>query len=153
MLTNIAPCACIQFTMNLPILRFHLPYISHIVLLWLESRVLFLFTYILQCISLNVKWVFQYHGNAFSPFADCTAAKLQKIQFYNHGISINYIVSCFHSQVFCCLGRCLVGFWKGYFNQKRCRRRYNTQICFQCGFCRIIFSILIKVHKSNFVFK
>lgn len=40
------------------------------------------------------------------------------------------------SKRYLCLCKCLVGFWKGYFNQKRCRRRDIFLIRLQkCPFC------------------
>lgn len=137
-------CTSMQLILNFTLLRFLFNYLSHM-LIWVDNRASLLFTCILQCVSIHFPWEGQISQKATGHFVGCTAAKIRKVSYYCLRILINCIISCFHTQVFCCLGRCLVGFWKGYFNRKRCRRRNIIPICFQeCRFCRT-FSILIKI--------
>lgn len=59
----------------------------------------------------------------------------------------------FHFRKFLCLCKCLVGFWKGYFNQKRCRRRNIFLISLQkCPFCTSFNKINKLKKKKMFLF-
>lgn len=43
--------------------------------------------------------------------------------------------------LFCCLRKSLVGFWKGYFNRKRCKRKIVHDGLASSKFCNLFFDI------------
>lgn len=54
----------------------------------------------------------------------------------------------------CCLGKGVVGFWRGYFNRKRCRRREKVsknsiQICLSFSIQLPLFVIICKIKYTN----
>lgn len=101
-------------------------------------------TYILHCEFNNFRAQLHCLNKTFT-VVNFSIHKLYR--YYNFTIfGLHYYLPI---QVFCCLGKCLVGFWRGYFNQKRCRRRIKFP---QLKFCTTLFSILIKILKSKIFF-
>lgn len=135
------------------LLQFLFPYLAHLVLFWIDSRTSFLPTYIVQCVAVNFALRDWHSQRTTGQFTIRVVAKLRRESLYHFRFASNSFVSCLHIQVFCCLGKCLVGFWKGYFNQKRCRRRDIIQIRLEeYRFCTTLFSILIKTQKAHLSF-
>lgn len=119
------------------LLQFLLSYLAHLVLFWVDSRMCSLPKYVVQCGALNFALMDFHSQKTTEPFTVRVVAKLKREPLFR--FANNSYMSCLHIQVFCCLGKCLVGFWKGYFNQKRCRRRDMIQIKLEeYRFCTIL---------------
>lgn len=111
----------VDLTVLLQLLHF---YFAHLVLFWVDSRVSFLPKYVVQCVAVNFAFRDWHCQKTTQLFTIQVVAKLKRESPFR--LAVNSLITCLHTQVFCCLGKCLVGFWKGYFNQKRCRRRNIT---------------------------
>lgn len=138
------------------LLQFLFSHVAHLVLLWVDSSMSFLPEYVVR----NVALIFDFrvwHFQKTEQFKIQVVAKLKGESVYHLRFASNSFVLCLHIQVFCCLGKCLVGFWKGYFNQKRCRRREIILIRMkEYRFCTTLFSILNKCCRKAqlpFVFR
>lgn len=109
---------CLDIT---KLLQFLLSYLAHLVLFWVDGRTCSLPKYVVQCVELNFALMDLRSQKTTNRFTVQVVAKLKREFLFRY--ASNNFMSSLHTQVFCCLGKCLVGFWKGYFNQKRCRRR------------------------------
>ena len=127
-----------QFSLDITkLLQLLFPYLA---LFWVDNRMSFLPT----CVSQFALRDWHSQKVTFR-----VMAKLQRESLYHFRFASSIFISCLHIQVFCCLGKCLVGFWRGYFNQKRCRRRCIIQISMEeYQFCTTLFSILIKTVRK-----
>lgn len=131
------------------LLQFLFPYLAHLVFFWVDSRITFLPTYVIQCVPVNFALKDWHSQRTTGQFTIRVVAKLRRESLYHFRFASSSFVSCLHIQVFCCLGKCLVGFWRGYFNQKRCRRRDIIQISLEeYRFCTTLFSIIIKTVRK-----
>lgn len=122
--------------------------IAHSVLSWVDSWMSFFQKYIVRYIELNFVFRVWHFQKTTEHFTIQVVAKLrgESLHFRFAGSSF---VPCLHNQVFCCLGKLLVGFWKGYFNQKRCRRRDIILTRMEDHrFCTTLFSILINTVRK-----
>lgn len=129
------------------LLQFLLSYLAHLVLFWVDSRMCSLPKYVVRCVALNFALKDLHSQKTTERFTVQVVAKVERKSIFR--CASNNFLSCLHTQVFCCLGKCLVGFWKGYFNQKRCRRRDMIQIRLEeYRFCTTLFSVLIKPQKA-----
>lgn len=141
MLANflIEQLAWMQLPMDLTVLlQLLLFYLAHLVLFWLDCRMSFLPKYVVRCVAVNFAFMNWNCQKTTGQFAFQVVAKLKREFLFR--FARNSFITC-HNQVFCCLGKCLVGFWKGYFNQKRCRRRNTLQIRLEeYRFCTALFS-------------
>jgi hypothetical protein len=130
----------VDLTMLLHLL---LLYLAHLVLFWVDSRMSPLPKYVVRCVTVNFAFRDWHSQKTTGQFPIQVVAELRRESLYRY--AGNSFLTCLHAQVFCCLGKCLVGFWRGYFNQKRCRRRNIIQIRLEeYRFCTTLFSILIK---------
>lgn len=131
------------------LLQFLFSYLTHLGLFWIDSRMSSLPNSVVQCVALNFALTDMHSQTTTEQFTVRLVAKLKRESLFR--FAVYSFMSRLHTQVFCCLGKCLVGFWKGYFNQKRCRRRDKIQIRFgEYQFCTTLFSILIKPQKAQF---
>ena len=143
--------AWIQLPMDLKVLVQLLQfYFAHLVLFWVDSRMSFLPKYVVRCVAVNFAFRDWHCQKTAGQFTIQVVAKL-KIESLCRFASSSFI-TCLYTQVFCCLGKCLVGFWKGYFNQKRCRRRNITiQIRLEeYRFCTVFSRLIKTVRKLNY---
>jgi len=136
------------------LLQFLFSCLAHFVLFWVDSRMSFLPKYVVWCIAINFAMRDWHSQKTTGQFTIQVVAKLKRESLCHFRFASSSFVYCSHIQVFCCLGKCLVGFWKGYFNQKRCRRRDIIQTRLdEYQFCTTLFSILIKtVRKLIYLF-
>ena len=135
-------------TVLLPVLQF---YFAHLVLFWVDSRMSFLPKYVVRCVAVNFAFRDWHCQKTTGLFTNQVVAKLKRESPCR--FASNSFITCLRTQVFCCLDKCLVGFWKGYFNQKRCRRR-NITIKIRLEeyrFCTL-FSRLIKTVRKLIIF-
>lgn len=129
------------------LLQFLHSYLAHLVLFWVDSRMCSLPKYVVHCVALSFALMDLHDQKTTEWFAVRVVAKVKRECIFR--CASNNSMLCLHIQVFCCLGKCLVGFWKGYFNQKRCRRRDMIKIRLgEYRFCTTLFSILIKSQKA-----
>jgi len=144
--------AWIQLPMDLTVLLqlFHF-YFTHLVLFWVDSRMSFLPKYVVRCIAVNFAFRNWHCRKTTGQFTIHVVAKLKRESPCR--FAGNSCITCLRTQVFCCLGKCLVGFWKGYFNQKRCRRRNITiQIRLEeYRFCTLFSRLIKTVRKLNYL--
>jgi hypothetical protein len=126
-------------------------YLAHPVLFWVDCRMSFLPKYVVRCVAVNIAFRNWDSQETTEQFTFQVVAKLKRKSLFRFASSS--FITCLHTQVFCCLGKCLVGFWKGYFNQKRCRRRNIIQVRLEeYRFCTTVFSRLIKTDtKLNYL--
>jgi len=138
----------VDLTVLLQLLHF---YVAHLVLFWVDSRMSFLPKYVMRCVAVNFACRDWHCQKTTGQFTIQVVAKLERESPCR--FASNSFVTCFHTQVFCCLGKCLVGFWKGYFNQKRCRRRNITiQIRLEeYRFCTLFSRLIKTVRKLNYL--
>ena len=138
----------VDLTVLLQLLNF---YLAHLVLFWVDSSMSFLPKYVVRCIAVNFALRDWHCQKTTGQFTIQVVAKLKRESPFR--FASNSFLTCLRTQVFCCLGKCLVGFWKGYFNQKRCRRR-NIIIQIRLEeyrFCTL-FSRLIKTVRKLSIF-
>jgi hypothetical protein len=154
MLANflIGQFACIQLpgdlTVLLQLLHF---YFAHLVFLWVDSRMSFLPKYVVRCVAVNFAFRDWHCQKTTGQFTIQVVAKLKRESPCR--FASNSFMTCLRTQVFCCLGKCLVGFWKGYFNQKSCRRR-NITIRIRLEeyrFCTLFSKLIKTVRKLNYL--
>jgi hypothetical protein len=126
-------------------------YLALLVHLCVDSRMPSLPNLVVHCVALNTALTDLHSQRTTEQFTVRLVAKLKRESLFR--FAIYSFMSHQHTQVFCCLGKCLVGFWKGYFNQKRCRRRNKIQIRMEeYRFCTTLLSILIKPQKAQLSF-
>ena len=123
---------------------------ARFVLFWVDSRMSFLPKYVVRRVAVNFAFRDWHCRKTTGQFTFQVVAKLKRESPCR--FASNSFITCLRTQVFCCLGKCLVGFWKGYFNQKRCRRRNITiQIRVEeYRFCTL-FSRLIKTVRKLYL--
>lgn len=136
-----------DLTVLLQLLQF---YFAHLVLFWVESRMSFLPKYVVRCVAVNFAFGDWHCRKTTGQFTFEVVAKLKRDSPCR--FASNSFITCLHTQVFCCLGKCLVGFWKGYFNQKRCRRRNIIQTRVEeYRFCTLFSRLIKTVRKLNYI--
>jgi hypothetical protein len=108
------------------LLQFIFSYLALLVHIWVDSRMSSLPDFVVHCVALNSALTDLRSQKTTEQFTVRLVAKLKRESLFRFAIYSLMLHQ--HTQVFCCLGKCLVGFWKGYFNQKRCRRRNKIQI-------------------------
>jgi len=144
--------AWMQFPMDLTVLLQLLHfYFAHLVLFWVDSKMSFLPKYVVQYVSVNFAFRDWHCQKTTGLFTIQVVAKLKRESPCR--FASNSFITCLHTQVFCYLGKCLVGFWKGYFNQKRCRR-WNIIIQIRLeeyGFCTLFSRLIKTVRKLNYL--
>lgn len=134
-------------------LQFLFSDIAHLVLSWVDSRMSFLQKYVVRCVALNLDFRVWHSQKTTEQFTFQVVAKTKGDSLHQFRFASSSFVPCLQIQVFCCLGKLLVGFWKGYFNQKRCRRRDIILTRMEdYRFCTTLFSILINtVRKLSYL--
>ena len=138
----------VDLTVLLELLHF---YFAHLVLFWVDSRVSFLPKYVVWCVAVNFAYRDWHCQKTTGQFTILVVAELKRESPCR--FASNSFITCLRTQVFCYLGKRLVGFWKGYFNQKRCRRRNITiQIRLEeYRFCTLFSRLIKSVRKLNYL--
>jgi hypothetical protein len=106
------------------LLQFSFSYLA-LVHFWVD-RISSLPNFVVKCVALNFAFTDLHSQKTTEQFTVRLVEKLKRESLFRFAIC-SFMLH-LHTQVFCYLGKCLVGFWKGYFNQKRCRRKNKIQI-------------------------
>lgn len=102
----------------------------------------------LLCFSLFVLYVFCYciiHNGVNTGLFSFPRGRMKIFQekYFYCTVNIKTFFSYMPSLIFCCLGKCFVGLWRGFFNQKRCRRKEliisGITILFKLFICTFIY--------------